>query len=105
YTIQTQLGQARQYDSQNDNYVEASSALLADQTMRLGTLLLGSLQLESDRILADQRVNAAFTRLAKQSVAEDAQFARDLLRLREQYVHVYLGITAAGAAGDQAELI
>jgi signal transduction histidine kinase len=105
YRVQTLVEHARHNQVLHDNFLRANSALLADEAMQLESLVLPSAEHDADRILADQRVIDAFNKIATQSGTEDAEFSKDLLRLHEQYVHVYAGIAAAEAAGDQLEVV
>ena len=100
YVVQTRVAESRRGDVRHEVFQDATAAILADEAMQLESLVLPSAEHDEERILADRRVIDFFHRIGTLGGPEDAELATDLLRLHEQYLHVYAGISAAAAAGD-----
>lgn len=105
YTIQTQVSRSQHYESLHDIYSAANAALLADEATQLEGLVLPSDEHSAERADADEAVIAAFGAIAAHGDQEDAQLAKDLLRLHEQYLHVYASLATAGFSGDHLEVL
>lgn len=105
YLVQTRVEQARRGDVRHGILENASAALLLDEAMQLENLVLPSAEHDAERAAADQHLVAMLAAIGAQDGPGDAELAKALASLHQQYISVYDGIAVAAAGGDQAEVI